>query len=160
MLEFFWSVTVLWAPCIKAKTLFVFTCMVSNQQIKINIVKLAKRTVPSISLLLTPLSIYLGEGNSNPLQYSCLENPMGRGAWWAAVSGVTQSRAQLKRLSSSSRAYTLPMYKWWMTLTLLASTLGGIQQLDRMVTHLWKYGEHLVIKLYLKILEKIKMFHF
>ena len=33
-----------------------------------------------------------GEGNGTPLQYSCLENPMGRGAWWAAVHGVTKSR--------------------------------------------------------------------
>ena len=32
-----------------------------------------------------------GEGNGNPLQYSCLENPMDRGAWWAAVHGVTKS---------------------------------------------------------------------
>ena len=32
-----------------------------------------------------------GEGNGNPLQYSCLENPMGRGAWWAAVRGVATS---------------------------------------------------------------------
>ena len=35
------------------------------------------------------------EGNSNPLQYSCLENPMGRGAWWAAVHGVMKSRTWL-----------------------------------------------------------------
>ena len=35
------------------------------------------------------------EGNGNPLQYSCLENPMDRGAWWAAVYGVTKSWAQL-----------------------------------------------------------------
>ena len=40
-----------------------------------------------------------GEGNGNPLQYSCLENPMDRGAWWAAVHGVAQSRTLLKRLS-------------------------------------------------------------
>ena len=33
----------------------------------------------------------LGGGHSNPLQYSCLENPMGRGAWWATVYGVTES---------------------------------------------------------------------
>ena len=39
-----------------------------------------------------------GEGNGNPLQYSCLENPMDRGAWWAAVSEVAQSRTRLKRL--------------------------------------------------------------
>ena len=37
-----------------------------------------------------------GEGNGNPLQCSCLENPRDRGAWWAAVYGVTQSQAQLK----------------------------------------------------------------
>ena len=40
--------------------------------------------------------------NGTPLQHSCLENPMDRGAWWAAVYGVAQSWTQLKRLSSSS----------------------------------------------------------
>ena len=40
-----------------------------------------------------------GEGNGNPLQYSCLENPVDRGAWWVAVHGVAQSWTQLKRLS-------------------------------------------------------------
>ena len=44
----------------------------------------------------------IGEGNGNLLQYSCLENPRDRGAWWAAVYGVTQSRTRLKRLSGSS----------------------------------------------------------
>ena len=44
----------------------------------------------------------IGEGNGNPLQSSCLENPRDGGAWWAAVYGVAQSRARLKRLSSSS----------------------------------------------------------
>ena len=37
-----------------------------------------------------------GEGNSTPLQYSCLENPMDGGAWWAAVYGVAKSRTRLK----------------------------------------------------------------
>ena len=37
----------------------------------------------------------MGEGNGTPLQYSCLENPMDGGAWWAAVYGVTQSRTRL-----------------------------------------------------------------
>ena len=41
----------------------------------------------------------IGEGNGNPLQSSCLENPRDGGAWWAAVSGVAQSRRRLKRLS-------------------------------------------------------------
>ena len=42
------------------------------------------------------------ECNGNPLQYSCLENPRDRGAWWAAFYGVAQSGTPLKRLSSSS----------------------------------------------------------
>ena len=44
----------------------------------------------------------IGEGNDNPLQRSCLENPRDRGAWWAAIYGVAQSRTRLKWLSSSS----------------------------------------------------------
>ena len=43
---------------------------------------------------------YTGEGNDNPLQCSCLENPRDGGAWWAAVCGVAQSRTRLKRRSS------------------------------------------------------------
>ena len=46
-----------------------------------------------------------GEGNGNPLRYSCLQNPMDRGVWWAAVCGVTQSRTRLKRLSSGSMSF-------------------------------------------------------
>ena len=44
----------------------------------------------------------IGEGNGNPLQCSCLENPRDGGAWWAAIYGVAQSRTWLKRRSSSS----------------------------------------------------------
>ena len=47
----------------------------------------------------------IGEGNGNPLQCSCLEDPREGGAWWAAVYGVAQSRTRMKRLSSSSRIY-------------------------------------------------------
>ena len=49
----------------------------------------------------------IGEGNGNPLQCSCLENPRGGGAWWAAVYGVAQSRTRLKRLSSRSSSSLL-----------------------------------------------------
>ena len=49
----------------------------------------------------------IGEGNGNPLQCSCLENPRDRGAWWAAVYGVAQSRTWLKWLSSSSTWFVL-----------------------------------------------------
>ena len=44
----------------------------------------------------------IGEGNGNPLQCSCLENPRDGGAWWAAVYGVAQGQTRLKRLSSCS----------------------------------------------------------
>ena len=47
----------------------------------------------------------IGEGNGNPLQCSCLENPRDGGAWWAAIYGVTQSRIRLKWLSSSSSSH-------------------------------------------------------
>ena len=50
----------------------------------------------------------IGEGNGNPLQCSCLENPRERGAWWAAVSGVAQNRTRLKWLSSSSSSISGP----------------------------------------------------
>ena len=59
-------------------------------------------TTKGAELLLTcsPLfssifSLFYGEGNGNPLQYSCLENPMDGGAWWAAVHGVAKSRTRL-----------------------------------------------------------------
>ena len=49
----------------------------------------------------------IGEGNGNPLQNSCLENPRDGGAWWAAVFGVAQSQTRLKQLSNSSSRKTL-----------------------------------------------------
>ena len=58
---------------------------------------------------------YIGEGNGNPLQCSCLENPRDGGAWWAAVYGVTQSRTRLKRLSSSSSSMSIYRLKVYIT---------------------------------------------
>ena len=52
----------------------------------------------------------VGEGNGNPLQCSCLENPGDGGAWWAAVYGVAQSRTRLQQLSSSSSS---SISFWW-----------------------------------------------
>ena len=49
----------------------------------------------------------IGEGNGNPLQCSCLENPTDGGAWWASVYGVAQSRTRLKGLSSSSSRHLI-----------------------------------------------------
>ena len=49
----------------------------------------------------------IGQGNGNPLQCSCLENPRDGGAWWAADKGVSQSQTRLKRLSSSSSSFSM-----------------------------------------------------
>ena len=56
-----------------------------------------------------------GEGNGNPLQYSCLVNPLDRGAWWAAVQRLTESQTGLKRLSTHAGS----LVGW-----LIARTLG------------------------------------
>ena len=48
-----------------------------------------------------------GEGNGTPLQYSCLENPMHGGAWWAAVHGVAKSWTQLSDFSFTSHFHAL-----------------------------------------------------
>ena len=48
-----------------------------------------------------------GEGNGTPLQYSCQENPMDRGAWWAAVHGVTKSRTRLRDLTVTFHFHVL-----------------------------------------------------
>ena len=52
----------------------------------------------------------IGEGNGNPIQCSCLENPRDGGAWWAAVYGVAQSQTWLKQLSSSSMPLSLRFF--------------------------------------------------
>ena len=60
----------------------------------------------------------IGEGNGNPLQCSCLENPRDWVAWWAAVYGAAQSRTRLKRCSSSSSSSSS------LKITLLLLVLG------------------------------------
>ena len=60
---------------------------------------------PSLKLASTRESI--GEGNGTPLQYSCLENPMDGGAWWAAVHGVAGSRTRLSNFTFSFHFHAL-----------------------------------------------------
>ena len=72
----------------------------------------------------------VGEGNGNPLQYSCLENPRDRGAWWAAVYGVAQSRTRLKRFSSSSSSDSPLKYGEMLVMALyVVSVLNVLLQL-------------------------------
>ena len=54
-----------------------------------------------------------GKGHGNPLQYSCVENPMDRGAWWAIVHWVTNSRTQLKRLSMQPSLWSISHICTW-----------------------------------------------
>ena len=66
-----------------------------------------------------------GEGNGNPLQCFCLENPRDGGAWWAAVYGVTQSWTRLKQLSSSSSsAFNLHSWATWYIIPAFTLLLG------------------------------------
>ena len=67
-------------------------------------------SLPLASLLFSAIckaSSDTGEGNGTPLHYSCLENPMDRGAWWAAVHGVAQTWTRLKQLSSLRQLFCL-----------------------------------------------------
>ena len=56
---------------------------------------------------LHPSSLFLGQGNGNPLQYSRLENPMDGGAWWAAVHGIAKSQTRL-----SDFTFTFHFHDW------------------------------------------------
>ena len=82
---------------------------------------------------------YIGEGNGNPLQCSCLENPRDGGAWRAAVYGVAQSRTRLKRLSSSSSSKTI-LKCWILNLTKCTYPLVNIilSLLCRLHVYAWR----------------------
>ena len=73
-----------------------------------------------------------GEGNGNPLQCSCLENPRDRGAWWAAVYRAAQSWTRLKRLNSSSSSHT---FGWINSLRKHYSILGAFRNSQQFFPH-------------------------
>ena len=75
-----------------------------NMWSKLVIAFLPRRSRLLISWLQSPSA---GEGNGNPLQYSCLENSMGRGAWWATVHGVAKSRTRLSDFTLTFHFYAL-----------------------------------------------------
>ena len=77
----------------------------------------------------------IGEGNGNPLQWSCLENPRDRGALWTAVYGIAQSRTRLKWLSSSSSQYSClenPVDRgaWWAAVHRVTQSLTRLKWLS------------------------------
>ena len=61
----------------------------------------------NLSSISNDVDLYSGEGNGTPLQYSCLENPMDQGAWWAAVHGVTKSRTRLSDFTFTFHLHAL-----------------------------------------------------
>ena len=73
----------------------------------------------------------IGEGNGNPLQCSCLENPRDRGAWWAAVYGVAQSQTRLNWLSSSSSKVTFVLGPIFNTLKYIYNIHNVLSQCKR-----------------------------
>ena len=77
--------------------------------------------LPCLSPMLRDnLAAKTGEGNGTPLQYSCLENPMDRGAWWAVVHGVAKSRTRL-----SDFTFMPWIRKWQPTAVLLPGESQG-----------------------------------
>ena len=71
-----------------------------------------------------------GGGCGNPLQYSCLENPLDRRAWWATVHGISKSQTQLKWLSTYTQHQEKSEIFWYlaMTVTCLSMTVKSIYQ--------------------------------
>ena len=85
----------------------------------------------------------IGEGNGNPLQCSCLENPRDGGAWWAAVYGVAQSQTRLKRHSSSSSSLILKIIdlytlKMWIVWHVNCITIKLLQKKNKMLLFPWR----------------------
>ena len=80
---------------------------------------------------------YIGEGNGNPLQCSCLENPRDSWAWWAAVYGVAQNWTQLKRLTSSSSSclFTLVNYLQILNNIAIRSCVCNLVS----ILHIWQW---------------------
>ena len=75
----------------------------------------------------------IGEGNGNPLQHSCLENPRDKGAWWVAVYGVSQSQTQLKRLSSSSNIVIVSLFIVFYLCVIMVTELIRLNRLIQIV---------------------------
>ena len=91
----------------------------------------------------------IGEGNGNPFQCSCLENPRDGGGWWAAVYGVAQSWTRLKQLSSSSSSSssTVKQKRSWIYI-LAFENLEAKELIHTKLRN--QYGQYLVINVILR----------
>ena len=82
---------------------------------------------------------FIGEGNGNPLQCSCLENPRDGGAWWAAICGVAQSQTRLKRLSRSSSSSSSSMPAAMSSVYFLCLESKEIKPVNPIGNHPWMF---------------------
>ena len=155
----FWSVLGLFPGFWLWQTVLLWTCSCLLVTVHLHI---HVRYVPGIWWLYrractSSASVYLphvskrcsstnfGEGNGNPLQCSCLENPRDGGAWWAAVYGVAQSWTRLKRLSSSS---STNLHSEQQCIKCSPSTYGVIINYKLLTRHVGLLTEFLQLKIY------------
>ena len=81
----------------------------------------------------------LGGGHGNPLQCSCLENPMSRGAWRATVHWVTQSQARLSDETTAQLTYRYWWCSWCRGVSLMELALGGSFSLQTLIFYVWEF---------------------
>ena len=92
--------------------LFFFFLVFSCEHVGASQVALVVKNLPTCAGGLWDLDLIAGlrrspeRGHGNPFQYSCLENPMGRGSWWTTIHGVTKSQIRLERLITHTRTWT------------------------------------------------------
>ena len=104
----------------------------------------------------------IGEGNGNPLQCSCLENPRDGGAWRAAIYGVAQSRTRLKRLRGSSSSSIVVSGSWIRTFSVISTVLtrwSDTKENQRKLSWLQKSNWWNNISHFLRIYENIFTFY-
>ena len=92
-------------------------------------------------------SIY-GEGNSNPLQYSCLENPMDGGAWWATLHRVAKSWTQLSDFTFTFNEHTGLIFRMdWLDILAVQQTLKSLLQHHSSKTSILQHSTFFMVQL-------------
>ena len=112
------------------------------------------------------LFLLSGEGNGTPLQYSCLENPMDGGAWWAAVHGVMKSKTQLTSLLLFTSMHWRKKWQptpvflpgnprdrgaWWAAVYVVAQSQTRLKRLS-------SSSMHPLVKVKVKLLSRVRLF--
>ena len=104
--------------------------------------------------------IFLGGGNYNLIKYSCLENPMARGDWWATVHGVTKSQTWLSDWACTRSYSIVIMYRVWKTSLKNKLSHAILGKLFHVIIHFWWYIYSLEISevwLFIAILFRVEI---